>query len=109
MPRYIAASDLVVVPSLSEGFGFTAAEASAMGRAIVATYAGSLPEVIINNVSGILVKPRSENELADAICFLLENAEVRERMGKMGAKLMKRFSWERTIDELERLYDSVLR
>jgi glycosyltransferase involved in cell wall biosynthesis len=107
MPKYIAASDLVVVPSLSEGFGFTAAEASAMGKAVVATYAGSLPEVVMDNVSGILVKPRSEEELANAICFLLKNEKIRKRMGKIGAKLMKKFSWKKTIDELERLYNSI--
>jgi glycosyltransferase involved in cell wall biosynthesis len=61
----------------------------------------------MDNVSGILVKPKSEEELANAICFLLKNERMRKRMGKIGAKLMKKFSWKKTIDELERLYNSI--
>ncbi|GAH66780.1 unnamed protein product, partial [marine sediment metagenome] len=45
MPNYIAATDCVIVPSLFEAFGFTAAEACAMGKPVVATDVGSLPEV----------------------------------------------------------------
>lgn len=79
IPRYVAASDIVVVPSITEGFGFTAAEASAMGKAVVATYAGSLPEIIKDNESGILVKPRCTEEIADAICLLLRNQKLRKK------------------------------
>jgi glycosyltransferase involved in cell wall biosynthesis len=108
IPKYIAASDIVVVPSLSEGFGFTAAEASAMGKPVVATYVGSLPEIIRNGESGILVKPRSGKELAEAICFLFNNPKYRKKMGKIGLKLMREFSWEKTINALENLYLSHL-
>jgi len=46
LPSYIAASDCIVVPSLSEGFGFAAAESCAMGKLIVASNVASLPEVV---------------------------------------------------------------
>lgn len=65
LPDYIAAADCVVIPSLSEGFGYTAAEAAAMGKPIVASNTTSLPEV----VSGkhILVQPKNSREIADAV------------------------------------------
>lgn len=65
LPDYIMAADCVVVPSISEGFGYTAAEAAAMGKPIIASDTTSLPEV----VSGkhILVKPRDSSEIAAAV------------------------------------------
>ncbi|MBI2581168.1 glycosyltransferase family 4 protein [Candidatus Woesearchaeota archaeon] len=65
LPDYIMAADCVIVPSISEGFGYTAAEAAAMGKPIVASDTTSLPEV----VSGkhILVEPKNSREIADAV------------------------------------------
>jgi glycosyltransferase involved in cell wall biosynthesis len=65
LPNHIAAADCVVVPSLSEGFGFTAAEACAMERPVVATDVASLPEVVSGKY--VLVNPRSPDEIAAAI------------------------------------------
>lgn len=104
LPRYIALADLVAVPSLSEGFGFTAVEAEAMKKPVVATYAGSLPEVVSNRGSGLLVKPNSVNELYEAICNILENEDEALRMGKIGWNLVTKFDWNNSIDSLEKLY-----
>jgi D-inositol-3-phosphate glycosyltransferase len=65
LPGYIAASDCVVVPSLSEGFGFTAAEACAMGKPVVASNVASLPEVVSGRY--ILVRPRDPGALAEGV------------------------------------------
>lgn len=68
LPDYIMAADCVVIPSLSEGFGYTAAEAAAMGKPIVASNTTSLPEV----VSGkhILVEPKNSSEIAAAVASM---------------------------------------
>ncbi|MBI2144945.1 glycosyltransferase family 4 protein [Candidatus Woesearchaeota archaeon] len=65
LPEYIKAADCVIVPSLSEGFGYTAAEASTMGKVVIASNTTSLPEV----VSGkhILVQPADSHEIAAAV------------------------------------------
>ena len=65
LPKYIKSADCVIVPSISEGFGYTAAEAAAMGKTVIASNTTSLPEV----VSGkhILVEPKNSHEIAAAV------------------------------------------
>ncbi|HCU72859.1 MAG TPA: hypothetical protein DGO43_03505, partial [Chloroflexi bacterium] len=58
---------IVAVPSLREGFGLVAAEASAAGRAVVASAVGGIPEIIVDGVSGLLVKPGSVEDFASAL------------------------------------------
>ncbi len=84
LPSYIKAADCVVVPSISEGFGYTAAEAAAMGKPIVASKTMSLPEV----VSGkhILVEPRNSREIADAVVSMFH--------GKCHKTKLRRFTIE---------------
>jgi glycosyltransferase involved in cell wall biosynthesis len=80
IPSYIAMADCVVVPSLTEGFGFTAAESCAMGKPIVATSTTSLPEV----VSGmfVLVKPRSAKSLAEGIIKIHQKRYTKKHLKK---------------------------
>jgi len=65
LPKHIRAADCVVVPSLSEGFGYTAAEACALGVPVVATRTTSLPEVVSGKY--LLVSPKSSEEIATAV------------------------------------------
>lgn len=62
---------LVVVPSRSEGLGFTALEALALGRPVVASRVGGLPEVVVDGVDGVLVRPDDAADLAAALGRLL--------------------------------------
>lgn len=97
VPNYIAAADCVVVPSLAEGFGFTAAEACAMDRPVVTTHAGSLPEVVSGRV--IMVKPQSSEDLARGLKKAIDNQfEILPK---------KIFSWEETAELYKRIYQNV--
>jgi len=108
LPKYVSLADLVVVPSLSEGFGFTAAESAAMGKPVVGTYSGSLPEIINHGKTGLLVKPRSPDEIYEAICRLLNNEKDLQGMGKNAQKNVSKLNWETTINSLEALYVQLL-
>ncbi len=99
LPSYIAASDCVVVPSLSEGFGFSAAEASAMDRAIVATDVASLPEVVSGRY--ILVSPRSPDEIAGAIGKVYR--------GDVETRPPKTFTWDECADSYLKIYEDLLK
>lgn len=66
--KYIVAVDCVVVPSLSEGFGFSAAEACALGVPVIATRAGSLPEVISGKV--VWIEPRSADSIVEGVSLV---------------------------------------
>jgi len=99
LPSHIAAADCVVVPSLSEGFGFTAAEACAMERPVVATDVASLPEVVSGKY--VLVNPRSPDEIARAI--------TRVRSGNTEHSPKKNFSWIDCVDSYLEAYDELLK
>lgn len=98
LPQYIGGSDCVVVPSISEGFGFTAAEACALEVPVVATTAASLPEV----VSGVyyLVEPADPRSIAEGVLDI--------HQGDYKKKEKKTFDWERAVDEYLEVYASVV-
>jgi D-inositol-3-phosphate glycosyltransferase len=98
LPSYIAASDCVVVPSLSEGFGFTCVEACAMQRPVVATTAGSLPEVVSGQY--VLVEPGSAEALAEGVVRISRNEYQRSEE--------KRFLWEDHVKRHEEKYRELI-
>jgi glycosyltransferase involved in cell wall biosynthesis len=93
---YLAAFDLFV-------------EAMAMAKPVVATSVGGIPEVIDDGVTGFLVPPRDPESLVRKIRFLLAHPEVRAKMGEAGRlRVLARFSTERMIGELQRLYGELI-
>jgi glycosyltransferase involved in cell wall biosynthesis len=93
-----AQAQVAVVPSLYEGFSLPAIEAMACGVALVATTGGALPEVVgTDGVTGLLVPPDDPGALAGAIGRLLDDAELRERLGAAGRqRVLGRFTWQVT-------------
>ncbi|XOU94762.1 MAG: glycosyltransferase family 4 protein [Candidatus Kerfeldbacteria bacterium] len=98
VPSYLMIADCVVVPSISEGFGFNVAEASALEIPIVATNAGSIPEVISGK--NILVKPQNSDELALGVINMYKNRQV-----SFWDK--KKFSWEKAVNDYLKAYQSL--
>ncbi|OGO50723.1 MAG: hypothetical protein A2148_01595 [Chloroflexi bacterium RBG_16_68_14] len=99
---------LVVSPSLYEGFGLPAAEAMACGTPVLATTAGAFPEVIEDGVSGLLVPPGDASALADAIERLMDDAELRQRLGQEARRrIVDHFSWRETALRTQALYQEV--
>ncbi len=102
-------AQLLVSPSLYEGFGLPAAEALACGTPVVATTAGALREIVEHGVSGLMVPPAEVEPLAEAIRTLLEDPGRCRDMGEAGARrVQERFSWRRTAEETVALYEDVL-
>ncbi|MEM5853145.1 MAG: glycosyltransferase family 4 protein [Candidatus Aenigmatarchaeota archaeon] len=108
VPKFYAMCDVVVGASIAEGFGFMYAEASRCGKPVVAPNAGSIPEIIINNKTGILVQPGDSKALADAIIDLLTNEKKAKKMGKEGAKYTKKFTWENSVKKHLEVYEKLL-
>ena len=105
---YLAAADLVVLPSRREGLPLSALEALALERAVVATAVGGTPDVVRPGETGWLVPPEQPGALATAIVeALLDPAECARR-ARRGRELVERsYSTEVMIDRIERLYDEV--
>ena len=94
LPGVFASSDIFIHPSepyggWEEQFGYSMAEASASGLPVIATTTGSIVEIVLNEITGILVEPQSADQLGDAIIRLVNNVELRTNMGLAGRKHMK--------------------
>ena len=106
---FLASLDLYVHPALMEGFGIAVIEAMAMGKAVVATTTGGLPEVVAQGETGLLVPPGDVESLAVTVVSLLEDKVKREQMGRNGmVRAQERFSLAASVMQMEQLYGEVL-
>src|SRR5271166_7085470 len=98
LARNYGQAQVAVVPSLYEGFSLPAIEAMACGVALVATTGGALPEVVgVDGVTGLLVPPDDPGALALAIGRLLDDDQLRLRLGAAGReRVLGRFTWQVT-------------
>ncbi len=95
---------LLVMPSLMEGFGLAAAEASACAVPVIATRISSLPEIVMDGATGLLVPVNAPGPLAEAIVHLLEHPKVAGSFGAAGREhVLKNFALSDSLVELIRL------
>ncbi len=106
---YYDLADVFVMPSLTETFGLVALEAQALGTPVVASAVGGLTEIIADGQTGTLVAARQPQAFADAIATLLDDPDMRERMGEAARVRAATFTWERMSDRLAAIYGRVTR
>jgi D-inositol-3-phosphate glycosyltransferase len=108
LPYFYGAADVCVMPSYSESFGLVGLEAQACGRPVVGSSVTGLRSVVRDEVSGYLIDSHDPATYAERIGRLLDNPELAQQMGRRGRLLAQRFSWTRTADRLEELFDGVV-
>jgi glycosyltransferase involved in cell wall biosynthesis len=98
---FLAAADVYVQPSRREAFGLAIVEAMRQSLPVVATRVGGIPEVVDDEVSGILVEPDSPDELATAVGRILDDGELSRRFAEAGlARWRALFDLGRSVDLL---------
>jgi len=108
LARLYNEAEVVVSPSLYEGFGLPAAEAMACGTPVVATGAGAFPELIEDGATGVLVPARDVQALAEALRRLLADPARARTMGAAARqRVAERFTWRRAAEKLVQLYEEV--
>jgi N-acetyllactosaminide 3-alpha-galactosyltransferase len=110
LPKYYAASDILILPSVSrlEAFGIVALEAMATGKPVIISDIPGVREVITEGREGLLVDPLNPKDLAEKVSVLLGDEGKRREMGiNARKKVEERFSLEKVVDTIERLYKSV--
>jgi len=107
--KYFINFDIFVLPSLMDFLPIAIIEALAMGRAIVATNVGGIPEIIEDGKMGILVPAGDSKVLADAIERLIVDRELREKVGENGYKRFKEeFTVEKMVEKTNEIYKSLI-
>lgn len=105
----IGAFDILLLPSLWEGFGLVLLEAMSRRVPVIASRVSAIPEVVVDGETGILVEARDAPALADAMGRLLEDRALRQHMGLLGAaRLEEQFSIERTVSGTLEVYRKAL-
>jgi len=97
LPAYVKAADCVVVPSLSEGFGYCAAEASAMNVPVITSDTTSLPEVVSRRY--VLVKPKNPGSIAEGVEKVYNK--------KTNKTKLKKFKTEENVKKYLKIYDDL--
>jgi glycosyltransferase involved in cell wall biosynthesis len=83
-------------------------EAMAMGRAVVASHIGGLPDIVVDGKTGILIPPGDWRSLREAIQRLLDDPGLRERMGAMAKQRIFKFQARTVVPRIEQVYHEVL-
>ncbi len=105
---WYASCDLFVCGSLYEGFGLPFLEAQACGTPCIGFNICSIPEVVENNKTGILVPPRNTNALADAVISLLVDENKRKKMSENALRHASKFDWFKIAQQHIGIYKNLL-
>lgn len=107
--RLLAELDVLVLPAWTEGLPLVVLEAMAQRRPVVATPVGGTPEVVADGETGLLVPPRDPAALAGALRRLLDDPDLRRRMGEAGRRrVAERFSAAAMVARVLEIYDEVV-
>jgi glycosyltransferase involved in cell wall biosynthesis len=107
LAKLYASADVFILPSLYESFPLTPLEAMACGTPVVTTRYGT-EDYAIHEENSLVVPPREPRQIAENILKLLSNEDLAEKLRKNGIETAKKFTWEKTVDKLEKLFEDAL-
>lgn len=107
LPSFYNLADVVVMPSIYEGFGLPALEAMASRTPLIASGAGALPEVI-GRSGALVVDPHDVAQIAQAVIEVLSDKKLAARVARQGYLRAREFSWDHTVDQTIDLYRTLL-
>ncbi|MBI4141499.1 glycosyltransferase family 4 protein [Candidatus Woesearchaeota archaeon] len=107
--KEIKKSRVLALPSTREGFGIVLAEANACYVPVVAYEIEGVRDVVQSGVNGILVPPQNTKTLSTALIEILTNEQTRISFGNNGRQRVEQlFTWEKTTDQIEKFYQSMI-
>ncbi|MFJ9150163.1 glycosyltransferase [Streptomyces sp. NPDC102270] len=108
MPALMSGADLVLSVPRYEPFGIVPVEAMACGTPVVATAVGGQLDTVADGVTGVLVPPDEDHDLAGTVRELLDDPRRLSRYGAAGRRrVLARFTWDRVADGVTRVYSAV--
>ena len=110
MPELYRQADILLFPTVREGFGLAAAEAMACGLPVVATDCSSIPELVVDGKGGFLCQVGDTGQFAARINELAESASLRQQMGEYNrARVEEKFTLQRMLNEYRALFEETTR
>jgi len=107
LPRYYRTADIFCAPSTGgESFGIVLIEAMAMGKPVVASNIRGYADIVSDGVEGLLVPPKDDKALAQALLSLISDEQLRQQMGAMGRRKAQNYDWK---DLVKRIVDYYLK
>jgi D-inositol-3-phosphate glycosyltransferase len=107
LPYYYSAAETLAMPSLYESFGMVALEAMACGTPVIASEVGGLGYLVQNEVTGYTIPDRDPDALCVKISQLLNDSELRERMGQAAAQYALDYAWPKITAQIRDLYEDL--
>jgi glycosyltransferase involved in cell wall biosynthesis len=104
----LSAFDVFVFPSLNEGMGKAVVEAMAMGKPVIASDVGGIPDLVVHGRSGLLVPPANSESLKNAILDLYGNPDKRKEMGEAGKRTAAKYGVDAMVRKIDDLYQACL-
>ncbi len=102
-------SDIYLLPSYAEGLPISLLEAMAAGLPVISTPVGGIPEVIEEGVNGFIISPGDTDDLANKICKLVEDKDLREMMGEKNQLTIKQmYDWLIVSKKISSMYYSIV-
>ena len=102
-------SNVFAMPSEREGFGIAFLEANAFGKPVVGGPVGGVPDAVVHGETGLLVNPRSDSEVAEAIIRLLKNPDEARRLGDNGRRRVENeLTWKQSARKFRSVIGGVL-
>jgi glycosyltransferase involved in cell wall biosynthesis len=98
LPAFYRGAEMLVYPSLYEGFGLPPAEAMACGTPVITSNTTSLPEVV--GEAALTVDPTDVRAIAGAMATLLDDAALRQELTEAGIQRSQRYTWQRAAQHL---------
>lgn len=109
MPDLMTAADVFVLPSVAEAFGVVFAEAIYLETPIVAAKIGGIPEIVTDEIDGILIPPADSDAIAKAVADLLNNPDKLKSLSGSGReKVIERFEFEDMTRHYEAVYQDLI-
>jgi glycogen(starch) synthase len=96
--------EIFVLPSRHEPMGIVNLEAMAAGKPVIATEVGGVPELVLHEQTGLLVQPDNADALAAALRRMMQDGDLRHRLGEAGRRRAGQFSWPALADQYDQVY-----
>jgi len=109
IPDLLNASDILILPTYNEGLPNVVIEAMACSLPVITTRVGGIPELIKNGKTGILIDKKDILSLKKSILKLIENKQIRIKMGYNERRIIKqKFSWKKNAENVKKIYEELI-